>query len=224
MKHLALLWAGMLMLMLGACVTVEFRQPQPAGQPDLDRFPAAWEGTYLSEDDTFRIAGSVIRSISQTKEVIPVSRLDSLKDTYALRDGRLFMLSENPLRGFPYQIKDDTLYAETIEESEMGLSDSLRLRRYQGSYYISQPSRPDLFTCVLIEPQGEPAERLTIRVIDPGDEKTMEKLKKFMPLEPVRSEEGEVEYYIADPKPGALAKFAKAGGFGESYLVLDRLR
>ncbi|MEZ4774993.1 MAG: hypothetical protein R3D00_17550 [Bacteroidia bacterium] len=209
-------------LIATSCVTVQFTEPQPAGEASLSTFPESFLGTYIiteyrdsekSEADTLVIFPEGFLAISRESRELTLEEAASDPDI-RIQDSLLYRLDINPQAGYPYVRTDSSIRYSYWEREKSFLSDSVILKNYKGEYYLNMRDEPSRYNVLLLkqERNGD----LAVWMVDP--EKEIEHLQEY--TRGVREEynsEGKVEKYIVSPKAKELNKFVQNGGF--KYLL-----
>lgn len=206
---------------LSACTSVLFTEPQPAGVSNEKRFPEEFLGTYAGKaNDTI-----IVRQNSYLR--------NEEKDTYALKsqldgenlfikNGLIYDLAEDKKNGFSYTENQDTLSYHIHRYEEVGLSDSVVLRRYQGFYFLNLKGDHDLWQTMILTKSK--SNRLTSRMVDGENEKEVAAMKEAMKVETVLNADSSVNYHYATPTPQELMDFIKGGGFTSEVFRMQKIR
>ncbi|TAE50428.1 MAG: hypothetical protein EAZ89_12085 [Bacteroidetes bacterium] len=206
---------------LSACTSVLFTEPQPAGVSNEKRFPEELLGTYAGKSDDTIIVRQTSYLRNEEKDTYALkSQLDG--KTLFIKNGLIYDLSEDAKNGFPYTENQDTLSYHIHRYQEVGLSDSVVLRRYQGYYFLSLKGDHDLWQTMILSKSK--SNRLTSRMIDGENEKEVAALKEVMQVETVLNSDSTVNYYYATPTPQELMDFIQGGGFTSEVFRMQKIR
>ncbi len=128
----------LLLMIAASCTVIYFDQPQPVDARNLRNVPrllrGQWTKTSESDSSTILISkkGYSFREVSHYK--MPLRNIES-SVKYKLLDGKIYNLEEE--RGFPYRVKNDTVWFSEYSEETIILSDSALLRKGKDCYLLN---------------------------------------------------------------------------------------
>lgn len=212
-------------LFFTSCQSVYFTETQPKGNPQLSEMPEELRGNYLvmegaleDIDMFYHVHKQGFILYQESKASIHTDSLE--KEGMYVKDSLVYIKdSDIPegANGFPYTIKDDTLYATWYSWEEKLLGDELKVTEDKGKYYLNMlEEEKGVWECAQIDQLRN--QDLLIWSIDAKEEKSLHNRilgsKKLNP---------DSDSWLASPSKRKFRKYVKAGGFGELTHFLHKL-
>jgi hypothetical protein len=125
-----------LMLVFAACEEpVRFAESQPIGQPQLERFPKRWQGTYALKEDSslLEIGPKVIQLTNEWELRISMTDLDS---STRLTSDTVLVLGDGSR--FPVSIRNDSVFGTlSYTDTLFAIGDRQVLKGMGGSLFLN---------------------------------------------------------------------------------------
>jgi hypothetical protein len=210
-------WALLLILTLTvSCSTVFFDSPQPTNSGNLKSVPDKIQGNWKNISKDYRESITIDKT-SYHKVTLENIRLQKARaeasSIYKLRDGKIFLTDEDEKTGYPYDIRNDTLYfCHQIEESIV-LSDSVLLRSAKDCFVLNLKKR-NWWEIILIQKMknGE----IRISYPDPNSFMVMKDKYNISVLDSTRKD---TTFYHAEFKSKGIAQVIPADGSTALYIL-----
>ncbi len=213
-----LLWWAIPLISMFGCTPVVFEQPQPQGVANA-RFPAEWKGTYLMDKDTIWISDKYFIGTDRDQGSLDESASGEYEG-YILKDGVITDNTVTPPRTGTYTIEDGAVQYTFVSHPKSVLGDSLIFRQFEGRNLLNLIQDNGHWMVIRIEKQksGE----IMLYLTDAKEE--IDALKKQMKVEEVLNDDGETDYFLANPSSKELKKFLDAGGFMQEIGALTPVK
>ncbi|MDN5200962.1 hypothetical protein QQ008_06310 [Fulvivirgaceae bacterium BMA10] len=184
---------------------VEFEQPQPVNQRDLNKIPKRLRGVYISTKDSSYLIIDGKKMISRM-EVRFEGHKDSIDldlDSIGLGiNKKNIVMMEKDNAKFTFQLKGDLvfgtyLHSDTIFE----ISTRHKIRKFKGHYFLNYQHSIDNWKVNKLS-----LEKSLLTISKISFPKDLENLKEITEVEEVRSDKGKVMAYKLDPTRAELKK------------------
>ena len=134
-----------LLLLTISCNSVFFDTPQPADSENLKDVPKEIQGTWRNIGKNYQesiiIDRTSFHKTSVKNNQIAKSTIER-SENYKVREGKLYLASENFKSGYPFLILNDTVnFITRDEEMAFVLSDSVLLRHAKKCYVVNLKNR-----------------------------------------------------------------------------------
>lgn len=125
-----------LAIIIGAsCTNIYFENPQPEGAKDYQKYPKDIQGKWLMDGDTVLIQKEEIYVYGEHEKKLTISEIVE-GDEYAI--GKEYIVRLTDMYKAPYALNNDTAIFNTIDTTFYILSDTLKMFKSKGNYYLNQ--------------------------------------------------------------------------------------
>lgn len=144
---------GVLPLMI-SCGEVFISTPQPVDSKNIYLFPRGYRGMWTCEADTVIVGKDYFKSIQYSDEKVSKQEADT-SSSYLLKDNKIYTINtkgESRFKGgFPYKLKNDTIYFQESEVMEIALGKRAFLRRVKKNYILNIKQENQWWQVILIK-------------------------------------------------------------------------
>ncbi len=137
-----------------SCDQIYFTTPQPVDEENIETFPVAIQGVYVDQNDSIIFGHDYFRSVDYTDKKIPKTEIDT-SGNYILKGQKIYIVDKGEeikvKGGFPFTIKDDTLYFSELTVMEIALGKKAFLRKMADNYVLNIKEEHDWYTLVFME-------------------------------------------------------------------------
>ena len=145
---------GFLILILSGCNSVYFTEPQPVNTKNLFEFPSKYHGVWMEGEDTITINKNIYKSVSYRNESIEKSIIDT-SSVHLLANGKIYFIKiDDKIKltgGFPYVLKNDTIFYKYKDVVEVFLGGNTFLRKVADKHILNIKSDELWWELVLVE-------------------------------------------------------------------------
>lgn len=212
-------------LLFTSCQSVYFTETQPSGNPPLAQIPDQLWGNYLVMEGAigdvemyYHVHKDGFILYQESKASISLDSLE--KEGMYIKDSLVYIKDADipgGANGFPYTLKDDTLYATWYSWEEKLLNEEMKITEDKGIYFLNMLEEDKgVWECVHI--QRLKNEDLLIWTIDSKKEKPL--LTTVLGAKKYKANSDD---WIASPSRRKFRKYLKSGGFGELTHFLHKL-
>jgi len=203
-------------LSLVSCDQFYFSTPQPIDAKNIYEFPNEARGSWTDNGDSIIVGRKNFISVEYSEKKIAKSEVKS-SSRYKLKRDKIYITdTEKGLkgrRGFPYSLKDDTLYYKEAEVFELALGDETFLRKGEQVYILNTKHGKNWYEIFLIE--LEDPETTITRYLKADD---LNKIKDLKRLHVTHN-----QYFLeASWTKKDLTALLQKGVFSDTILVLNR--
>ncbi len=209
----ALMALGML---LQSCDQFYFRSPQPVDEVNIETFPEAIRGLYMDQNDSIIFGADYFLSVDYTEKKIPQAEVDT-SGSYILKDQKIYLLDKDEeiklKGGYPYTVKEDTLYFSERSIIEIALGKKAFLRKVSGNnYMLNIKEEYEWWTLIFMEVKADGA--IVARYINEEDLEKIPGLKKIY--------EGDGDHYLeVNWTSASLNELLQSGIFSDTLLSVN---
>jgi len=206
----------LIMVLAVSCSTVFFDNPQPINSGNMKSVPNKIQGTWKNISRDYKESITIDKT-SYLKVTLENTRLPEIKAEtsakYKLRDGKIFLADEDDKTGYPYEIRNDTIYFWHRIEESIVLSDSVLLRSAKDCYVLNLQKKK-WWEIVFIQKMknGE----IRISYPDPNSFMVMKDQYNISVLDSTRKD---TTFYHAEFKSKGIAKVIPADGSTALYIL-----
>ncbi len=204
-----------LVSILSSCSHVYFNQAQPVDSKNIYKFPLKFRGVWTDNSDSVIIGKTYFKDISYTN----TKKAKNIVDTSSLfitKNNKIYIISsESELKvkgGFPYTLKNDTLYYTEREITEINLSKSTFLRKLDNDYILNIKQKNQWWEIILIAYTKESS--ILFRLLSKEDLENLPNAEEILSTE-------QDNYYQAKWTADELVKIVENGSFSDTILNLD---
>jgi len=206
---------GLLLLILSSCNSVYFTEPQPVNSKNIYEFPSKYHGVWMEGEDTVVISKNVYKSVSYREGNLLKSFADT-SSNHVLANGRIYFIQkEDRMKltgGFPYVVRNDTLFYKNREVIEVFLGGNTFLRKVADKHVLNIKSDDLWWELVLVEKAKDGS------VI--GRRITNEEMEAIEGIKPIWSSEN-VFYYDVKWLEHDLSGLIRRGFFNDTIVSLS---
>lgn len=219
MKQILLIIVSMVAgLLLMSCDQFYFSTPQPVDARNIYEFPNKSRGSWTDNGDSIVIGRTNFMSIEYQEAKVSLKEAKG-SSRYRLKRDKVYITDEEKglkaKRGFPYTLKQDTLFYQEAEIFELKLGEGTFLRKVGDFYLLNSKYSENWWEIYLVEIQ--PDESIVTRYLNKDD------LSKIGDLKTLHVAEN--QYFLeANWTKKDLTKLLQKGVFSDTLLVLTRKR
>ena len=122
-----------------SCDNVYISAPQPVDSKNIYLFPKTYRGVWTCEADTIIIEKDYFKYIEHSEKMVLKHDMDSFS-SYVLKDNKIYIIDKEQKEiseGFPYKLKNDTIYYQERIVMEIALAKKAFLRKVKKNYILN---------------------------------------------------------------------------------------
>jgi hypothetical protein len=206
----------LIMALTVSCSTVFFDNPQPTNSGNMKSVPnkiqGTWRNTSKDYEESITIDKTSYLKVTLENNRLPKARAETSK-IYKLKDGKIFLTDEDEMTGYPYELRDDTIYFRHRIEESIILSDSVLLRSAKDCFVLNLKKK-NWWEIVFIQKMknGE----IRISYPDPNSFMVMKDQYNISVLDSTRKD---TTFYHAEFKSKGIVKVIPADGSTALYIL-----
>ena len=198
--------------LFSACDSFYFTSPQPVDSENIYEFPRKIRGAYSKNNDSVIFGKDYFKSIEYNEDQIPRHLADT-SSSYILKNNKIYLVDNDEeiklTEGFPYKLKDDTIFYKERTVFEIALGKKAFLRQVSNYYFLNVKKPNQWWEIYLIEFADN--DSVYTRYLDSDD------LDKISNLRTIHSQKN--EYYLeAEWTNFDINEIIKNGGFSDTLL------
>jgi hypothetical protein len=199
-----------------SCSTVFFDNPQPTNSGNMKSVPDKIQGKWKNISKDYQESITIDKTSYHKITLENVRLLKARAETssiYKLRDGKIFLTDEDEKTGYPYELRNDTIYFCHRMEESIVLSDSVLLRSAKDCFVLNLKKK-NWWEIVFIQKMknGE----IRISYPDPNSFMAMKDQYNISVLDSTRKD---TTFYHAEFKSRGIAKVIPADGSTALYIL-----
>jgi len=215
--RLAIRFTSLLILALTvSCSTVFFDNPQPADSRNMKSVPKQIQGTWknISKDyeESITIDKTSYTKVTRENNRVPKARAETSKK-YKIEDGKIFLTDEDIKTGYPYELRNDTIYFWQRNEELIVISDSVLLRQAKDCWVLNLKKK-NWWEVIFIQKMKDGEILISYPVPD-----SFMLMKDQFNISILDSTRKDTTFYHAEFKSKGIAKVIPADGSSALYIL-----
>jgi len=217
----------LLLCMLSSCVSIYFTEPQPVDVKSRKNIPKKLRGTWIDKNDTTYVGKRTFRKVEWQVEIIAQSEVDADSNTQ-IKGDRIFKTDVEPLTGYSFTRRNDSLVVNTSEEVKFELNKTAELRKISRDYWALNWARDSIWQEVFLVHKLADG-TIQINKIKKPELKLVEQMKQDTTLEIIIGPYDEnklttskyQKFWDISFTQKEMLQFIQLGGFSDTLMVLE---
>lgn len=201
-----------------SCEHVYISTPQPVDSKNIYVFPKEYRGVWTCEENTVIIGKDFFKYIQNLDFKVSKIEIDS-SSSYVLKDNKLYIIDNRKMElkgGFPYKLKNDTIYYQEPEVLEIALGKKAFLRKIKKNYILNNQKENQWWELILIK-----KDKKGNIIVEKLDIKDLDKFTNYRHIHSFKAKYSRSDYIEANWTKKELLEMLNKGMFSDTLATLE---
>jgi len=208
-----------ILLLHSSCTEIYVSNPQPIDSKNINTFPKRFRGEWIGDGGSYTIGKDYFEIREYDEKNILKVNLDS-SNRYLLKDDLIYIIDPDEekdfIGGFPYEIKNDTIYYEELSIVEESLGRKAQLRKLNNKFILNLKQDNLWWTIYLFETDIN--KNVIIRYLKAED---LNDEENHTHIYTCKRDFGKKIYIEAEWTKKELIKMINKGAFSDTLIILS---